>query len=479
MTADLRVIDGYADDDQTTGQTVGSLRHDPDLERVVLGAVMLQPAVRDDVLETGLTPATFYRPAHTLIWETVAHLADTRERIDPTTVGAALAAAGTIGQAGGHAYLHTCLEACSSPWAAKKAAEQLVALATLRALDAAGVKTRQVASQSPLDAVDDAVDQATAALAAVADGRSLGVGDDDLTVAVDETLELLENGGGQVIPTGLEDLDERLNGGLVPGSVTTIGARPGVGKTVIGLQIALHAAVTLGQPVGYTSLEMSRHDLLLRAYANLGSLDYKRLQRSPKDPLTEAEWRAVSRAAEQVRASGLVIPDRASATAAQIRADIRRVQRRRGSCALWVVAYLQLVTPADPRVVREQQIAGIMRALKLTGLSTKVAVVLLAQLSREGEKSGRPPVLTDLRESGSIEQDSDNVLLLHRLLDVGLAGAGPTPDSPLGPDEIAGLLAKHRRGSTGHFVGQFIGHHQRIAPRQWRPSDAAHRHPTR
>ena len=116
------------------GPAVGALRHDADLERVVLGAVMLNPAVRDELLEAGVTPGTFYRPAHTLIWEAVDALADSRERIDPTTVAAHLAAAGTITQIGGHAYLHTCIEACSSPWAAKKAADQLVALATLRAL---------------------------------------------------------------------------------------------------------------------------------------------------------------------------------------------------------------------------------------------------------------------------------------------------------------------------------------------------------
>jgi replicative DNA helicase len=220
----------------------------------------------------------------------------------------------------------------------------------------------------------------------------------------------------------------------------------------VGLQVALNVADNGGM-VGLTSLERNVDDLLLCAYANRGGVDYGRLQRAPQEPLTEAEWRRVSHVAERLRMSGLWIPRRPWASVATIRADIRRMQRRRGRCDLWVIDYLQLVTPANRKDIREQQVAGIMRSLKLTVLELGTPIVLMAQLSREGEKAGREPVLTDLRESGSIEQDSDNVILLHRELD---------PDK--GDATLMGLkVAKNRRGAVHGFPMTFEGHYQRLA----------------
>ncbi|WP_088319877.1 DnaB-like helicase C-terminal domain-containing protein [Kineosporia sp. R_H_3] len=476
MTADLHVVDPYVDGGPDA-PTAGT-RHDAALEQFVLGSLITGgPAVRDAVLETGLAGADFYRPPHEEIWEAIDALAERRDRVDPMAVANELTARGSLARVGGHAYLHTLVSQVSSAWAAPKYATEITADATLRRLDAAAVKARQIASTSGRHDVDEALDLAAAEIAAVADGRHLGTGDDDLGEAIDLTIDELQNGRAPALPTGLVELDQRLNGGLRKKTITTIGARPAVGKTVVGLQIALNVALESGQPVGYTSLEMAREDLLLRAYAAIGAVDYSRLLKAPKEPLTEQEWRAVSKAAEKVRESGLIIPNRDYASVASIRSDIRRVQRRRGACALWVVDYLQLVTPAETRgIPREQQVAAIMRGLKKIALGLETPIILLAQLSRDGEKTGRPPVLTDLRESGSIEQDSDNVILLHRNLEVSLAnGAGTTSADQPGPDELGLLIAKNRRGISGGFLMTFEGRYQRAIPKQWRPSDAAAR----
>ena len=473
MTATLQLAEPYVDGGPDA--PAAGTRHDVVLEQTVLGALLTGgPAVRDAVLETGLAGADFYRPQHEEIWEAIDALAERGERVDPMAAASELTARGSLARVGGHAYLHTLVSQVSSAWAAPKYAAEIAADACLRRLDAAAVKARQIAATSGRHDVDEALDRAVAEIAAVADGRHLGTGDDDLSEAIDVTIDELQHGRAPALPTGLGDLDQRLNGGLRRKTVTTIGARPGVGKTVVGLQIALDVALESGQPVGYTSLEMAREDLLLRAYAAVGGVDYSRLLKAPKEPLTEPEWRAVGKAAERIRTSGLIIPDRDYASVASIRSDIRRVQRSRGGCALWVVDYLQLVTPAETRgIPREQQVAAIMRGLKKVALSLETPIILLAQLSRDGEKSGRPPVLTDLRESGSIEQDSDNVILLHRNLEVSLAaGAGPSSADQPGPDELGLLIAKNRRGVSGGFVMTFEGRYQRAVPKRWHPGDA-------
>jgi replicative DNA helicase len=440
--------------------------HDADAEDAVIGAVLVSAKVLPDILDTGLTGRDFYQPRNETIWGAVTALAGRRQPVDAIALAAELTRSGDLAKVGGHAQIHTLMAGVPSAASGSFYAARVRDLATLRRLAAAGTKVHQLGSTVDVEGLDAAIDAAQAEVAAVADTRHAGTGDDDLDAAIDETIDDLQHGTAPALATGLGDLDRLLNGGLRPGTVTTLGARPGVGKTVIGLQVALHVATHEGV-AGYTSLEMHRRDLLVRGYAALAALDYSRLQKSPGEPLSESEWRAVSKAAERVRSSGLVIPDRSYASVASIRADIRRVTRRRGSCALWVIDYLQLVTPADRRVIREQQVAGIMRGLKLAALELGTPLLVLAQLSREGEKSGRPPVLTDLRESGSVEQDSDNVILLHRQTQ-------GDSDGP-GPDELGVIVAKNRRGATGGFGMTFEGHHQRAVPKRWRPSDAVRR----
>jgi replicative DNA helicase len=434
---------------------------DVDAERCVLGSAMLAKDAVADLRDAGLQPGEFYAPKHETVWRAILAVYDRREPVDAVTVSAELGKRGELVQIGGPAYLHTLIEAPPAPGNATFYARIVREKATLRGLVTAGTRIVQLGYADDGGELDDIVDAAQAEVGAVADAR-LGEGAaDDIEDAINESLDLLQNGDKPGLPTGLTDLDRILNGGIRSETITTIGARPGVGKTTVGLHIALNVADNGGM-VGLTSLERNVDDLLLCAYANRGGVDYGRLQRAPQEPLTEPEWRRVSHVAERLRGSGLWIPRRPWASVATIRADIRRMQRRRGRCDLWVVDYLQLVTPASRKEVREQQVAGIMRSLKLTVLELGTPIILMAQLSREGEKAGREPVLTDLRESGSIEQDSDNVILLHRELD---------PDK--GDATLMGLkVAKNRRGAVQGFPMAFEGHYQRLAHKTWSPSDA-------
>lgn len=431
--------------------------HDEPAEQAVVGAVLLAGRrVLDDLADTGFDPGDCYAPKHEQILHAAHALAGRREPIDGVTVAAELGA--DLTRIGGPAYLHACMEACTSPASAPFHARIITAHATRRALAAAGRRVTALGHATDGGALTDVVDAAQAEVAAVAERLHGRTRPDEMGDALDDVLTRLEEGGAPATPTGFTDLDRLLVGGLQHGTLTTVAARPGAGKTVIGLQVALNVAATRGH-VGFTSLEMTRTDLLLRGVSALAKVDYGRLQRSPGEPLSAAEWTAVRRATESVRDSGLNVSHRTTATVAAIRADIRHMIRTKGRCDLWVIDYLQLVSPADKRVIREQQVAQMTRALKQTALELGVPIVLLAQLNRDGEKAGRPPIITDLRESGSIEQDSDNVILLHR-----------TDDHP---DVLAVRVAKNRRGPQGDFALTFEGSYQRAVERPWTPHDAA------
>lgn len=435
----------------------------PNSELAVIGAVLMAGRKTLDALaDIGFNPADFSAPKHEAVYRAAVALAKSGEPVETVSVAAKMGR--ELDRIGGPIILHDALQACVSSVSATFHARTVTEHAHRRRLIVASTHARELALSADLGAVGDAVDAAQAELAAVAEAvHGQNATDGEMDAALDDVLIRIETGGSPAIPTGIEDLDRVFVGGLQLGTLTTIAARPGVGKTVLGMQIALNIALMGGQ-VGYTSLEMSREDLLLRAVSAAGRVDYGRLQGSPKIQLTDSEWRAVRKATEEIRDSGLLVTRRTKATASAVRSDVRAMIRRRGTCTAWVIDYLGLVTPFDTRVIREQQVAGITRALKQTGLETGVPIILLSQLNREGEKSGRPPVLTDLRESGSIEQDSDNVILMHR-------------DAEKRPDLLGVRVAKNRRGPLADFALTFEGSYQRATDKKWSPSMALDSNP--
>lgn len=429
-----------------------TLPNDVHAEQACLGAVMIDDRVLDELTRDGLKGADFYTPAHETVWRHMMAMQADGLPVDPVTLFHRVLAAGDLQRIGGAAYLHTLHE--STPTAANAGyyARIVRDLAVRRRIINAGTRITQLGYASDGSTVQDVVNAAQAETAGVADAVFGGVDRCGMDETIDTVLEAMESGGTPSLGTGLRDLDEALTGGLR--GVVTVAGRPGTGKTVFGVEVALRVAGR-GLNVGVTTLERTPEDLTQVAIANLSRVAYSSILQAPDPPLNEAQWRAVAKAAETLRSRRVVFSQRPSATTAEIAADIRDMQRERGSCDLWVIDYLGLLTPADLRVSREQQISRMSRELKQLNRSTGVPILLLAQLNREGAKVGREPILTDLRDSGSIEQDSDSVLLLHREEGPGTA--------------LHVIIPKNRRGPKNRLVLNFDGAYQTIGPATWVP----------
>lgn len=442
--------------------------HDLDAERSVLGSCLLagRRAV-EDVTDTGLDGGDFYRPLHEAAWDVIRDLHATGEAVDAITFAAALQRRGELARFGGPSVVHDLVASVPTAGNVGYYATIVRELAHLRRLAAAAQGIHQAATTPGTGNAEQLAAAAQSAVAAVAEGiagrgRERSIGDD-----LDDLMEELEHGGRTVVPSGMTDLDVALSGGLEPGTVTVLAARPGIGKSAVLGQIVLHA-VTSGLAVAQIhSLEMARRDWLVRGTAHLGRVDYGRLQKAmlSKDRpervvLTEAEWRAVAKARHAMETPRLSIPDRRGATVSQIMTDARRLRRTFPDSALVVgVDYLGLCSPADRRVPREQQVAQMMRDIKLGAGDLDAIFIVLSQLNRSAAgRADKRPTLTDLRESGSIEQDADNVVFLHR------------DEDAKDPTEMFGSLAKARRGQQTGWRLDWQGCYQTAAPARWTPT---------
>jgi replicative DNA helicase len=254
----------------------------------------------------------------------------------------------------------------------------------------------------------------------------------EATTAAAEICALLrqaDDGARHGLELGIADLDG-LTGGLEPGQLFDIAARPAVGKTAFALAIADRVASNGGR-VAFFSLEMSRSEIAARLLSAAARVNGRSLRTGPNP----SEWQRLADAATAPGLENLIIDDKPAASVAYIRARCRRLKRQ-GGLALVVVDYLQLMTPADTRANRSEQVGSLSRGLKSLAKELHVPIIALAQLNRQSEaRADRRPQLSDLRDSGEIEQDADLVLLLHK------AGEGVIECS----------LAKHRNGPTGVF----------------------------
>ncbi len=241
-----------------------------------------------------------------------------------------------------------------------------------------------------------------------------------------------------------------LAGGLRPGHLLIVGARPAVGKSVVASVIA-HAVARRGVGTLFCSLEMSRDEVTDRVAADIASVDVGRLTRRELRP---EDWERLKTA--QASASGwpLKVVDRADQTVSGVRARARDVSRRKGGLGLVVVDYLQLMKPSDSKAPRQEQVASISRGLKLLAKEMQVPVVALAQVNRGPmNRTDKRPAMSDLRESGSIEADADEIVLLHR-------------DDKESPGEIEFIVEKNRHGRTGTVALAWAPHFSRVA--RWR-----------
>lgn len=405
-------------------------------EQSVLGGMLLSKDAIADVVEI-LRERDFYRPAHELIYDAIIDLYGRGEPADAVTVSAELTKRGDIARAGGAPYLHTLISSVPTAANASYYAKIVREHAIMRRLVEAGTKIVQL-GHAVEGEVDDAVDQAQAEVYAVTERRT----SEDyvqlstlLPQALDEIDKIAKGVGVEGILTGFKPLDE-LTHGLHPGNMIILAARPAVGKSTLGLDIARHASIHDKKTSVIFSLEMSRSEITMRmlsAEARVG------LNNIRSGQLSDEEWTRLARRMGEISDAPLFIDDSPNLSMMEIRAKARRLKQRH-DLKLIVIDYLQLMSSGKRVENRQQEVSEFSRHLKLMAKELDVPVIAISQLNRSPEqRSDKKPMLSDLRESGSIEQDADVVILLHR---------DDMYDSQNRSGEADLIVAKHRNGPT-------------------------------
>lgn len=383
-------------------------------EQCVLGGMLLSPDAIADATDI-LTVDDFYRPNHATIYTAICHLYGTGEPADAVTLANHLAQTGDLGRIGGGPYIHDLIStvptAANVGYYAKIVAEKAGYRRLLYVRDRI---TNLVASGMPLADAQDTIGQAL--YEATTRSRDGGVVRlrDLLQPTITEIQAAAERHGLQGSPTGLVDLD-RLTHGMAPGHLWIVAGRPGMGKSVCAVDFARSVALGHKRPVVFFTLEMTHTELMLRITAAEARVE---LQRLHNGGLTEQDWDRINTCYDHVKDAPLFMGDRADTTLMQIRSTARRIAMREGDLGLVVVDYLQLMPtiPTGRRdTTREREVADLSRGLKLLAKELKVPVVALSQLNRGVEaRHDKRPNLSDLRESGALEQDSDVIVLLYR-----------------------------------------------------------------
>lgn len=449
MTADLPPTDQAPHHDE-----VLQALFDPDLEQTVLGCILMPGGTATTLHEAAehLTAADFYRPAHQIIWQTLVAMTDQDLPMDPPAVAAELRTAGHLERVAGAPYLLTLAERGITPSSAAFYARKVAALAMRRRMHQATVTMRQIAltGTGEISAVLEDADQTWSQVQH--QGQAVeGVehfGQEMLADIIDD-LESPEDPMG--VPTGFADLDA-LTEGLHPGELIVVAARPGVGKTTFGLNLAVNAAKT-GHRTLFVSLEMNRRELGQRIISSEARVPLHTL----RSKLTSTDdWSRIGRKQTEMMDWPLVISHNPSVTFPQLKAEIRR-QARRHDLRMVVLDYLQLLqdpesTSAD---TREREVALMTRGLKVLAQQIGIPIVVLCQLNRDSaRREDRRPQTHEMRESGAVEQDANMVILLHRedVYDKETARAG----------EADLIIGKSRNGPTADVTVAFQGHYSRF-----------------
>jgi replicative DNA helicase len=405
-------------------------------EQSVLGGMLLSKDAIGDVIEI-LRERDFYRPAHELIYNAIIELYGRGEPADPVTVAAELTKRGDIARAGGAPYLHTLISSVPTAANASYYAKLIREKAILRRLVEAGTKIVQLGYKIESE-VDEVVDQAQAEIYQVTERRT---SEDYIQLAqllpdaLDEIEKISKGVVGEGVKTGFKDLDSLTNG-LHSGNMVVLAARPAVGKSTLGLDIARNAAIRDSATSAIFSLEMSRSEITMRMLSAEARIPLTSIR---SGSLTDEEWARLARRMGEISQAPLFIDDSPNLSIMEIRAKARRLKQRH-NLKLIVIDYLQLMTSGRKVENRQQEVSEFSRQLKLLAKELDIPVVAISQLNRSPEqRSDKKPMLSDLRESGSIEQDADVVILLHRedMYDI---------NSRSGEADL--IVAKHRNGPT-------------------------------
>ena len=429
--------------------------HNLEAEESLLGAMLLSADASAAAIEV-VSAEDFYKPAHGHIFHAIVELFERGEPVDAVTVTDELSRSGLLEAVGDPAVLVSLQANTPSVANALHYARIVEEHAMLRRLVTVAGQIADLAFSVPED-VAGAVDEAEQLMLDVGERRTadtiaeLG----DLLGPSLERIEQLAMRDGTVtgVATGYLDLDGIL-AGLQPASLTIVGARPAVGKTSFALGMLASVAVHQRRPVLLFSLEMSHLELTQRMLASEAKVDAQRMRTGR---LHETDWEKVSRAVTRLSDAPIFIDDNPRLTVMDIRARARRLKKQRGDLGLVVIDYLQLMTGRGKAENRQVEVAEISRGLKILARELDCPVVALSQLSRGLEaRTDKRPMLSDLRESGSLEQDADVVLFLYReeVYDPDLS------NDRRGMAEV--IVAKHRNGPIGTANLAFLAQYARF-----------------
>jgi replicative DNA helicase len=432
--------------------------HSDEAEQAVLGGLMLDPVAWDNVADA-VTEQDFYRPDHRLIFAAIAALAGEARPCDVVTVSQQLERSGKLEDAGGLSYLSAIARDTPTAANVRAYAEIVRERSLLRQLIRAGTEIASAVFNNDGQTARELVDRAEQRVFEIAEGsfrrREGAVAVRQLLPGVIDQIDEWHHNPDKLrgLPTGFTDFD-KLTGGLRPGDLVIVAGRPSMGKTTLAVNMAEYAAVHPGTraSVAIFTMEMPAEQVITRMLASIGGVPLNSL-RSGK--ISDDDWVRITSATSQLSEAKIFVDEAPALNPTELRARARRVKREHG-LDLIVIDYLQLMQVPGTKENRATEIAEISRGLKALAKELQVPVIALSQLNRAVEqREHKKPVMSDLRESGSLEQDSDIILLIYR---------EEVYDRNTTKKGIAEIdVVKHRNGETGMFFLTFQGQYTRFA----------------
>jgi replicative DNA helicase len=432
--------------------------HSIEAEQSVLGGLLLDNAAWDRIADM-VRADDFYRHDHRLIFQHISRLIDQSRPADAVTVFESLQSAGKAEDAGGLAYLNTLAQNTPSAANIRRYGEIVRDRSVLRRLVTVGDEIATTALNPQGKETKSILDEAESKVFQIAEegarGRQGFVEIEPLlTKVVERIQELFERANPSDVtgvPTGFTDVD-RMTSGLQAGDLIIVCGRPSMGKTAFALNIGEHAAIDQGLPVAVFSMEMGAGQLALRMLSSVGRINQQRLRTGR---LEDGDWPKLTEAIRKMHDAQFFIDETPALNALELRARARRLARTCGRLGLIIIDYLQLMSASGVGENRATEISEISRSLKALAKELQVPVVALSQLNRTVEsRTDKRPVMSDLRESGAIEQDADVILALYR-------EEFYNPDTTdKGVAEV--LILKQRNGPTGRLNLRFAGENTRF-----------------
>jgi replicative DNA helicase len=424
-------------------------------EESVLGAMLLSPGAIGAVTEI-LSADDFYRESHGIVYRACLALYQQGEPVDAITVVDALEERGELEQVGGRARIHELAALVPATANAAHYARIVREMATLRGLVRAGSEIARLGQERPGETTDlvDRAEQIVFDLAQQRVTSDFAHIEGLLKESFERIMHLYEAGADVTgIPTGFKELD-KLTSGFQPGNLIVIAARPSMGKSALALQMAQNLAVRNDIPVALFTLEMSKSEVTQRMMCSEAKVESQSLRTGKLKP---EDWPRLTAACDKLMKAPIWVDDTGSITMMEIRSKARRLKSREPNLGLIIVDYIQLMSSGTNAENRVQEVSQISRSLKILARDLDVPILALSQLSRAVEqRHDKRPILSDLRESGSIEQDADIVTFIYR-------DDYYNPEDSPDPGVAEVIVAKHRNGPTDKVKLSFISQYAKFA----------------